>query len=524
MTEEKVEDLLDEQELPGEQARDDIITIVLTADNHLGSTTLGQQLAPTLATWKREEYQQRLRHAFQQATDFAVGQGVDLFVQAGDLFDSTNPSERDRSFVAARLAQLRQAGIRAFAVGGIHDTPAQTHSLLSASTAATRENGAMPAPQISYARLEALHYFAPDAGLELEPVMIKIRNVLVGMCGLGVLAGQEGNPLARISVQSDLERAGITLLILHAPIEGLSQPDNRARVSRSSIENQSTFRYILAGYHHNHRHLRIGECDVIVAGATQYSDFHHLERVDGQEESQEPGFVFLGLATDGIRWCKHIAVDALKLQRLVIHTSELWSNDADTIGPARADAINQADAINRVPTDIILEQLRPWCSQDSMVQLRLEGPLTRKQYHQLDFNQLRRYGEEHCFALAINDSDLDILPTVFLDSPFDAETQRTSESRVGAGEEGILSGGQLTRERLSPREELVALVDEWIATTNDEQEKKALGATKEELLATMDEAVESQFTDLRMNRTLDVEGADAINRIPGGGTGNELSC
>ena len=293
MTEEKVEDLLDEQELPGEQARDDIITIVLTADNHLGSTTLGQQLASTLATWKREEYQQRLRHAFQQATDFAVGQGVDLFVQAGDLFDSTNPSERDRSFVAARLAQLRQAGIRAFAVGGIHDTPAQTRSLLSASTAATRENGAMPAPQISYARLEALHYFAPDAGLELEPVMINIRNVLVGMCGLGVLAGQEGNPLARISVQSDIERAGITLLILHAPIEGLSQPDTRARVSCSSIENQSTFRYILAGYHHNHRHLRIGKCDVIVAGATQHSDFQQHERVDGQEEPQEPGFVFL---------------------------------------------------------------------------------------------------------------------------------------------------------------------------------------------------------------------------------------
>src|SRR5947209_2668942 len=189
MTEEKVEDLLDEQELPGEQARDDIITIVLTADNHLGSTSLG--LAPTLATWKREEYQQRLRHAFQQATDFAVGQGVDLFVQAGDLFDTTNPSERDRSLVAARLAHLRQAGIRTFAVGGIHDTPAQTRSWLTTSTSAFLEDGAMPAPQISYARLGALHYFTPDPGFELEPVMVKVRNVLVGICGLGVLADQE---------------------------------------------------------------------------------------------------------------------------------------------------------------------------------------------------------------------------------------------------------------------------------------------------------------------------------------------
>lgn len=42
--------------------------------------------------------------------------------------------------------------------------------------------------------------------------------------------------------------------------------------------------------------------------------------------------------------------------------------------------------------------------------------------------------------------------------------------------------------RFSPREELVALANEWIAEASDEQEKKALLATKEELLAVLDEA------------------------------------
>src|SRR5579859_2824494 len=268
MTEEKVEDK-PEKDVPGDrQSLDDIITIVLTADNHLGSTAFGQQLR------KREERQQRLRHAFQQATDFAVGQGVDLFVQAGDLFDTTNPSERDRSFVAARLAQLRKAGIRAFAVGGVHDTPAETHSLpaagpsrVSESLSSSSENeafedGYSPAPQISYARLGALHYFTPNP-VELEPATFKIRNMLVAICGLGVLAGQEGDPLARIAggqeegihVPSDIERAALPLLVLHAPIEGLttgsSLLDTRAQVRRSSIEKQTAFRYILAGYHHS---------------------------------------------------------------------------------------------------------------------------------------------------------------------------------------------------------------------------------------------------------------------------------
>ena len=97
-----------------------------------------------------------------------------------------------------------------------------------------------------------------------------------------------------------------------------------------------------------------------------------------------------------------------------------------------------------------------------MVQLRLEGQLTRGQYHQLDLNQIRRYGEEHCFALAIDDSGLEILP----------------ELKAISAETG---------ERFSPREELMALTDERIAAAHDEQEKKALRATKEDLLAAMDE-------------------------------------
>ncbi|HET8843280.1 MAG TPA: metallophosphoesterase, partial [Ktedonobacteraceae bacterium] len=179
-----------------------VITIVLTADNHLGYAALSQ------SPRKREEHRQRLRHAFQQATDFAVGQGVDLFIQAGDLFATSRPDEQDRSFVATRLAQLRQAGVRAFAVGGVHDTP-------------TGLNGeAQSAPQMSYARLGALHYFSPQSLSSngkllaaLEPTIVDVRGTLVGIAGLSVLAGQEGDPLARLRVESEIERASISLLV-----------------------------------------------------------------------------------------------------------------------------------------------------------------------------------------------------------------------------------------------------------------------------------------------------------------------
>ena len=422
------DNLKQEAKMDAEQdnKREDIVTVVLTADNHLGYTGFGQHPR------KREERQQRLRHAFQQATDFAIVQGVDLFIQAGDLFDTTTPDERDRSFVAERLAQLKQAGVQTFALGGVHDTPTDVQSMLGEAT---------PAPQLSYARLGALHYFPPapkNEAQELEPIMLDVHGTMVGICGLGVLAGQEGDPLLDMRVDLDIERAAVPILVLHAPIEGLtigsSLLDTRAVVARDSIKKQSSFRYILAGYHHSHSQTQIGQTDVVVAGATQYIDF--------STPDQAPGFVFLGLAEDGIRWCNHISVDALSMQRLRIQTKELWTDNSSS------------------PTEIILERLRPLCNADTMIQLRLEGELTRSAYHQLDLNQIRRYGEEHCFALAIDDSDLSLLP----------------EKEVISTESG---------ERFSLREELVALADEKIAAASNEQEKKALNFTKEELLSAL---------------------------------------
>jgi DNA repair exonuclease SbcCD nuclease subunit len=413
-------------------SNDAVITVVLTADNHLGYIGFGQHPR------KREERQQRLRDAFQQATDFAIVQGVDLFIQAGDLFDTTSPGELERSFVAGRLAQLKQANIQALAIGGVYDTQ-------------TAGDDATAAPQVSYAHLGALQYFPPQQRLaegkqELEAVTLTIRGLQVAICGLSVVAGSTGDPLAHVSVPLGVERAALSILLLHAPIEGLaagsSLLENRALVSQSSIQGQSFFSYILAGYHHQFRHLRIGQTELIVAGATQHLDGSQWASPAGPEH--EPGFVFLGLAADGIRWCNHIPVDTLSLQRLVLHTSDLWSEES-----------------SQSPTEVILERLRPLCNASTMIQLHLEGELKRSAYHQLDLNQIRRYGEDHCFALAIDDSALSLL----------------SDQEAFSPEMG---------ERLSPREELMALANEWIEAANDEQERKALRITKEEVIKALD--------------------------------------
>jgi exonuclease SbcD len=52
--------------MDSDEQKTDVITIVLTADNHLGATV------PGYASRKREVFRQGLRQAFQQATDFAI--------------------------------------------------------------------------------------------------------------------------------------------------------------------------------------------------------------------------------------------------------------------------------------------------------------------------------------------------------------------------------------------------------------------------------------------------------------------
>jgi DNA repair protein SbcD/Mre11 len=142
------------------------------------------------------------------------------------------------------------------------------------------------------------------------------------------------------------------------------------------------------------------------------------------------------------------------LRRLVVQTTELWPHDKDAV---------QADC-----TASILERLRPLCSDNTLVQLRLEGELTRSQYHQLDLKHIRQDVEEHCFALAIDEGALSFLP--------EQENIADVPGQPGASR---------MDERLSPREELLALADEWIAAAADEQEQQALQITKEELLAAL---------------------------------------
>jgi exonuclease SbcD len=91
-----------------------MLRLIHTADVHLGARhdDLGEQ-----ASAQRE----RQFAAFKAAIDLAVAEKVDLFLVAGDLFDSNVQPRRSVERVAAELKRLVEAKIRTVIIPGTHD-------------------------------------------------------------------------------------------------------------------------------------------------------------------------------------------------------------------------------------------------------------------------------------------------------------------------------------------------------------------------------------------------------------------
>jgi DNA repair exonuclease SbcCD nuclease subunit len=91
-----------------------MLRLLHTADVHLGArhTDLGER-----ATVLRE----RQFAAFRTSVELALAEDVDLFLVAGDLFDSNTQPRRSVERVAAELARLTRASIRTVIIPGTHD-------------------------------------------------------------------------------------------------------------------------------------------------------------------------------------------------------------------------------------------------------------------------------------------------------------------------------------------------------------------------------------------------------------------
>lgn len=342
-------------------AGDRAIRILATADNHLGRYY--ERMAPDPLN-RRRAY---LRRGFSHAVDTALERRADLFLHAGDLFDTVDPRNLERNFVARELRRLAENRIPAVAIGGNHDSPRSAY----------RHGGR--APQEVYAELRAMHWL--DGDRRIDSVTFDLAGCRVAVGGIGwdptALPGQD--PLDGLSWEAE---ADVRILLLHGSVEryalaGRDEP--YVRLATLAGLSARPLDLVVAGHLHRFGYARLGGTHLVVPGATERMTF------GGQEG--EPSCAWIELWRDGAH-VESVAVPHQPRYELRLRTTEL---------PETGIA------------DWLIERFAPHAGPETLMKLHLEGPITRERYHALELRRVYEAGATRCAAFEVDCSGLELV-------------------------------------------------------------------------------------------------------------------
>jgi DNA repair protein SbcD/Mre11 len=335
------------------------VRAVITADNHLsrGHSKMSPQ--------KLEVRRQWLRKGFRAAVDYAIESQADLFLHAGDLFDSPQPRNVDRTFVAHELRRLAAAGVRSFGIAGTHDSPKML----------TVEGGTTP--QRIYEQFEAMHLF--NGFGDPAPVVVEVDGVSVAIGGLSfnpVLMASD-DPLAGVPFPRTAE---VGILLVHYSIEGACYDEsNEPVVSKASIAALDGVDLLVAGHYHDFRQFAIGRVKVLIPGATE-------RMIYGAE--RDASFAYVELLPGKADRVQKVVVDGQDYRQITLRTTEL--NESEPF----------ESACLRLETSLSLE---------AVVKVKLEGPLSRDTYRGLRLRELLQWGSARSFHFELDSSGLSLL-------------------------------------------------------------------------------------------------------------------
>jgi exonuclease SbcD len=347
------------------------VRAIVTADNHLNRYHARMPAA------RLEERRRILRRAFRRAIDAAIARKADFFLQCGDLFDTIDPRNVERSFVATCLADLREAGVTALAIGGNHDSPRQT----------TEQGGYLAAD--TYARLGDLHLFTKTD--EIDYQLFERHGLTIAIGGLcwDPAAAYGDDPLAgKVFPNPPEGRPDWKLLLMHSNIEGHTFPGAFEPVIKRESVAQLDADYLLLGHVHARAHFVVGGTHVLVPGATER---HFLG-----EFAHEPGFVVLELDDAGRSRHEWVTFPAQPRCRIKVTGHEL-TPQPEGLRPPDQD-----------PTSLLLDRVAEASAPDCITILALEGVLTRDLYATLDLNRVQEAGAQANFFFEIDTSGLQV--------------------------------------------------------------------------------------------------------------------
>ena len=262
------------------------------SDLHIGVENYGRPDPKTGLSTRLGDFLDSL----DQVVEFALNEGVDLVLLAGDAYKGRDPTQTHQREFAKRLNRLSQAGIPTFLLVGNHDLPAASSRATAVDIFPTLEvanihvgnslktydvatpSGPLQVLAVPWPRRSAILSREDSRGMSIEQVRQTLEERLTD--GIEVAASQ-------------LDPTIPAILTGHVTVNGATVGTERSmmlgqdHVLLVSALDRPQVEYIALGHIHKHQILRPDPPMVVYSGS--------LQRVDFSEEGDEKGFCVIDL-------------------------------------------------------------------------------------------------------------------------------------------------------------------------------------------------------------------------------------
>ncbi len=268
------------------------IVLLHTADIHIGMENYGRVDPATGINARVMDFLRRLG----DMADYAIEQGVDVFLFAGDAYRTRDPNPTYQREFARRIKRVADAGIPVILLVGNHDMPAVARRASSISIFDT-----LDVPNVIVGDREEVHQITCRRGqpLQVATVPYPLRSALLSR------EEMQGKSLAELDrrlqailieniqglAEQARQRPDIPAVLLgHFSISEASHGSERnIMIGRdatvpASILADPVWRYVALGHIHKHQSLNSDlQPPVVYSGS--------IERIDFGEEREPKGFV-----------------------------------------------------------------------------------------------------------------------------------------------------------------------------------------------------------------------------------------
>jgi len=231
-----------------------------------------------------------------QVVEFALNEGVDLVLLAGDAYKGRDPTQTHQREFAKRLNRLSKAGIPTFLLVGNHDLPAASSRATAVDIFPTLEvanihvgnslktyvvptpSGPLQVLAVPWPKRSAILSREDSRGMSIEQVRQTLEERLTD--GIEVAASQL-DPTIPAILTGHVTVNGATVGTERSMMLGQDHVLLVSALVRPQVE------YVALGHIHKHQILRPDPPMVVYSGS--------LQRVDFSEEGDEKGFCVIDL-------------------------------------------------------------------------------------------------------------------------------------------------------------------------------------------------------------------------------------